>query len=435
MYINNIDELLERVENSKRIYIYGAGKVGLLTYYLLLNNSISIMAFIVTQRKDNNAKLLNKPVLEYSSVSFKDEDIIIIAALGQYQNQMVTYSQKIKKRIIITDTFFDKYIGIYIKDICNVQERIQEEKETIYRKSVSERKIYKDSFSNVKEKELFSLLKGLDKDSKEVLIRCIHRISTLNSCEDDELDIFLDEEKEELRKVYRDINNNTIQLKDGIWCYRGYLLPINAFSPEIFYYKLGLNYVKNKEYCRQKDIIDVGGYIGDSALVLSEITDKMVHVFEPIKKNCDLIQRTMELNQLENIVVNNIVTSNIEGITKFAIGEHEFNSSIKKIGNRIYDDQVEITTTTIDNYVHTQGLNIGLIKVHAEGAEQQVIQGALQIIKEQKPIIIVEINHTESDFYDIKPMLEELDLGYRFRIYKPANGFVCLGTKLIAEVD
>lgn len=41
-------------------------------------------------------------------------------------------------------------------------------------------------------------------------------------------------------------------------------------------------YISNLEALKNKDIIDVGAYIGDSALILLEYTNKKVYAFEVI---------------------------------------------------------------------------------------------------------------------------------------------------------
>ena len=52
----------------------------------------------------------------------------------------------------------------------------------------------------------------------------------------------------------------------------------------------------------QGDIIDAGGFIGDSVLVLSPLTGGKVYTFEPVRENFDLMQKTMELNHITNAV-------------------------------------------------------------------------------------------------------------------------------------
>ena len=45
-----------------------------------------------------------------------------------------------------------------------------------------------------------------------------------------------------------------------------------------------------------------------------------------------------------------------------------------------------------------------------------MIQGALETIKSQKPVLVIAIYHQPEEFYELKPFLEQLNLGYKFRM-------------------
>ena len=94
----------------------------------------------------------------------------------------------------------------------------------------------------------------------------------------------------------------------------------------------------------------------------------------------------------------------------------------------------EVTVTTLDDYVERNNIKVGLIKVDIEGFEQNFLKGAIQTIKKQKPILLISIYHNYSDFYDIKPFIENLNLGYKFNIHKPVDGQILSETLLICEV-
>jgi hypothetical protein len=48
---------------------------------------------------------------------------------------------------------------------------------------------------------------------------------------------------------------------------------------------------------------------------------------------------------------------------------------------------------------------------------------------------LISVYHNISDFLDIKPFIENLDLGYTFDIYKPIDGSISGETLLICQVD
>ena len=79
-------------------------------------------------------------------------------------------------------------------------------------------------------------------------------------------------------------------------------------------------------------------------------------------------------------------------------------------------DIEEVDIIAIDDLVQERHLNVGLIKFDIEGFEPQAMRGALHTIKTQRPVIISAIYHTPEEYYELKPYLESLDLGYEFKL-------------------
>ena len=59
-----------------------------------------------------------------------------------------------------------------------------------------------------------------------------------------------------------------------------------------------------------------------------------------------------------------------------------------------------------------------MIKLDVEGAELETIEGALETIRACRPVLLISVYHTPQDFFEIKPLLESLGLGYRFLVRK-----------------
>ncbi|HEB7542554.1 TPA: FkbM family methyltransferase, partial [Campylobacter coli] len=70
-----------------------------------------------------------------------------------------------------------------------------------------------------------------------------------------------------------------------------------------------------------------------------------------------------------------------------------------------------------------------------EGFEQDFLKGALETIKKHKPALILSIYHNIDDFFNIKPFIEQLNLGYTFQVIKPVDGSISLETILLCEVN
>ncbi|HHU71606.1 MAG TPA: FkbM family methyltransferase, partial [Clostridiales bacterium] len=108
--------------------------------------------------------------------------------------------------------------------------------------------------------------------------------------------------------------------------------------------------------------------------------------------------------------------------------------SIKRDGIT-YTGEESVIQKTLDSYVNENNLNVGLIKVDIEGAEQDFLDGAIETIIQYRPILIISIYHSLDDFFNIKPKLEALNLGYTFKIYRPIlKRSIISETLLIAEI-
>lgn len=89
---------------------------------------------------------------------------------------------------------------------------------------------------------------------------------------------------------------------------------------------------------------------------------------------------------------------------------------------------------TLDSYVEEKNISIGLIKVDIEGFEQEFLKGALKTLNMQKPILCISIYHSDDDFFNIKPFIESLDLGYKFDFFQGVNRWLRNDIMLLCEV-
>lgn len=218
--------------------------------------------------------------------------------------------------------------------------------------------------------------------------------------------------------------------------YDKYILPKNHFESEVFYDKSGMNYIKNINQVKNKNIIDAGGYIGDSAIVFSDYTDKNIYSFEPFLQNYNLMLKTIELNKKNNIIPVNMALGNENKEISIYSNSDTANSglSVETKQSDINSFENKVKMVTLDSYVKENNIEVGLIKTDLEGFEQPFLKGALETIKEQKPVLIISIYHNYSDFFEIKPMIENLNLGYKFRIIKNRLNKVISENKLLAEI-
>ena len=281
-----------------------------------------------------------------------------------------------------------------------------------------------------------NLIKNFDNESVEIINNIVGKISNYNNI--DEPVYFSQSQSQKIKKLSEEYNNKIIKINEELFIYDKYILPKNQFEIEAFYGKYGMDYVKNINQVKNKNIIDAGGYIGDSAIVFSDYTDKNVYSFEPFLHHYNMMLKTIELNKKNNIIpVNMALGDSNKELSLYSNGNLNMGLSIERNSEQSDINCIEnkVKMVTLDSYVKENNIEVGLIKTDLEGFEQSFLKGAIETIKEQKPVLIISIYHNYSDFFEIKPMIENLNLGYKFKIIEPkAQGGAIVSTLLLAEV-
>lgn len=300
------------------------------------------------------------------------------------------------------------------------------------------------------------LIKNLDNISVNIISGIISKISNFNNIDDDVY--FGLDEIEYLNRENSKHCNKIIKVNNQCYIYDNkYILDRNFFEISNFYEQIGLNNIEKLDCIKNKSIIDAGAYIGDTAIILSDYTTNNVYAFEPLLVNYEIMKNIIELNNKKNIIpiysalgeYNKDIyidgSNNIDDSVYMLSMLNNKNISIDKykgsnMESEIYDiyqyqdNMNKLKMVTLDKFVEENNIEVGLIKTDLEGFEKSFLKGAINTIKEQKPILIISIYHSYDDLLDIKPMIEELNLGYKFKILGTKEFKVVGETKLLAEV-
>ena len=296
-------------------------------------------------------------------------------------------------------------------------------------------KLFSDAMNREDSAQRFSaLISGLDNESRNTVSDIIHRMGMIADGNKSLQDVYTQREQEEFVRMNDEFSSKIVKLNDNLYYYNGYYLPVNQLDSSVFYSKYAIDELTTLDSVRNKDIIDAGGYVGDTALLFSSYTDKSIHVFEASPSNMDIIRETIRLNHLENIVPVSKALGEKSGTATFSLGERNSCNSLVERPGYNYPNHIEVPVITLDDYVRENNLEVGLIKVDIEGGEQLLLKGAVETIRTQHPILLISIYHSANDFFEIKPMIEKMCDKYTFRIIKPANSAIVIETILLAEV-
>lgn len=146
-----------------------------------------------------------------------------------------------------------------------------------------------------------------------------------------------------------------------------------------------------------KNVIIAGAYFGDQAIpVANNIKDTgLCHTFEPNKNNSDLIMENARLNNLGNILINNLALWNKSNEKLVFEGEDALASTVEASGSAAN----VLHTITIDDYVSGNKVDkVDLLMIDVEGSEIKVLQGAVEMLKRDKPVVVFETHSLYDDW-------------------------------------
>ena len=140
--------------------------------------------------------------------------------------------------------------------------------------------------------------------------------------------------------------------------------------------------------------IDIGANIGQYTLLAASIvgdSGKVISV-EAAPYTYTILNKNISLNNLSNVVSHNVAVSNSKGFTTFHLG-HYGNSGASSLKPTINTGvrEIKVKTNTLDNLLI--GLDkTDIMKIDVEGAELMVLNGGKTILKNFKPMLILEFS-------------------------------------------
>jgi FkbM family methyltransferase len=193
---------------------------------------------------------------------------------------------------------------------------------------------------------------------------------------------------------------------------RRYYLSKACFEVSIWGYHYGLKQLPEKvrKYIADKDFLDIGAFIGDSALMLLQYRPNRIFAYEPVASIYQDLVKTIEREGNAKIHAvkkgigdkETVMEIAVRGASSTMLNEGRDASSLEKI-----------EVTTID--AECKNKKVGLIKMDIEGFEYFAIRGGLETIKRDKPVLLISIYHTGKDFFEIPPMIKACVPEYTFR--------------------
>jgi FkbM family methyltransferase len=186
-------------------------------------------------------------------------------------------------------------------------------------------------------------------------------------------------------------------------------------------------------YVRGRTALDIGGFNGDSAVILMNFS-KQVYSFEPGPPNFRQLNETLSKNRhhFGSAKAFPIGLSNSSGTMQF-VDSMSSASVIDKNGS------VTINVTTLDEFLRYHDIEVGFIKCDTEGHGLAVLQGAKHTLIRHRPVFSLSVYHNGDEFFKIpillKKWLPNYDFGWTFAVNSPFRWHELLFTGIPREIQ
>lgn len=158
-------------------------------------------------------------------------------------------------------------------------------------------------------------------------------------------------------------------------------------------------------------VYDLGANTGFYTLLAAHLTGRQgqVYAIEPSSKNLAFLRRHIDLNALRNVICLPIAVSNRCGQARFASHADSYLGKLDERGEEL------VPVTTLDHLLATEQCRPpDLLKIDVEGAEYEVLQGALELLRQHRPVLFLATHGAEVHYeccrflqqhqYDLHPL-------------------------------
>jgi FkbM family methyltransferase len=142
-------------------------------------------------------------------------------------------------------------------------------------------------------------------------------------------------------------------------------------------------------------VVDIGMHLGYFTVLFAQLVGSggQVHSFEPTRSTRELAQRNV--GQFPQVTVHPYaVWSSRQTMTFNDYGKElmGFNSFTRaRLDTEIKGTRFQVETTTLDDLRRSLDRPIALVKIDAESAEKEILTGAEELLRFDRPLLSVEV--------------------------------------------
>lgn len=153
--------------------------------------------------------------------------------------------------------------------------------------------------------------------------------------------------------------------------------------------------------------VDVGANIGNHTLFFAAICGLKTFSFEPVNSTSEILEKNISINNLnEKVTRLSFALGSEEGIASMEFPNID-NIGMARVvrSEHASDVRNQVQVRTLDSF---ELKNVGLIKIDVEGMELDVLKGSINTIKENRPIVLAELQKVE-EYNSVREFLQAMN--------------------------
>ncbi|MGC3946014.1 MAG: FkbM family methyltransferase [Chryseolinea sp.] len=185
------------------------------------------------------------------------------------------------------------------------------------------------------------------------------------------------------------------------------------------------------KYLKKGDtVLDLGAHQGFLAMIMCDEVgpDGKVFSFEPLQRNFDLLSFHVRVNSISNCVPKFGAVSESSGTVRFTISEADVSNTYVSTSPAfsVLVKTAEVPSFSLDDLLKSGEIPCPqFIKVDVEGAEYDVLRGAVNLLENCSPIVYLETHDVHNAGVDTQcqGLLDKLGFERLETVAEPGNGF------------
>jgi FkbM family methyltransferase len=135
---------------------------------------------------------------------------------------------------------------------------------------------------------------------------------------------------------------------------------------------------------------DVGANVGYVSIAVTRLTNASVYAFEPIPEHQEKLKMHLDLNEIKHVKIFPMAVSDKTGQIEFSNSPGSEGNTYKKESAMFSNFQTfTVSCISIDDFISQHNPVPQLLKIDVEGAELDVLHGAINTIRNHRPDILI----------------------------------------------